>query len=91
MDQVCPDGIYNAGTGQARSFLDLGNAIFHALELTPEIEFIPTPENIRDTYQYYTQAEMTKLRNVGFSHEFVSLEDGVREYVQDYLVPGKYY
>jgi len=90
-DNTCANGIYNAGTGQARTFLDLGKAIFAALGLSPAIEFIPTPENIRDTYQYYTQAEMAKLHSTGYQKEFTSLEEGVKEYVQQFLVPGKCY
>ena len=91
MDNTCPNGIYNAGTGQARTFLDLGRSIFSALELPESIEFIPTPENIRETYQYFTQAEMEKLRSTGYQKPFTSLEDGVREYVVDFLVLGTYY
>lgn len=91
MSKTCPNGIYNAGTGDARTFLDLGRAIFHSMGLDPEIEFIPTPENIRSTYQYFTQAEVGKLRATGFDKAFTSLEDGVSEYVRHYLIPGKYY
>ncbi len=91
MNHECSNGIYNAGTGQARSFLDLGKALFDALDLPAAIEFIPTPENIRNTYQYYTQAEISKLRSAGYQKEFTSLEDGVREYVRDFLIPGSYY
>jgi ADP-L-glycero-D-manno-heptose 6-epimerase len=91
MDKECPNGIYNAGTGQARTFLDLGNALFSSMELPASIEFIPTPENIRDTYQYFTQAEITKLRSAGYQKEFTSLEDGVKEYVRDFLIPGRNY
>lgn len=91
MQHACPNGIYNAGTGEARTFLDLGHALFTALDIPPAIEFIPTPENIRDTYQYYTQAEMDKLRSVGYHRDFCSLEHGVAEYVREYLVSGRYY
>jgi len=91
MKAECPNGIYNVGTGQARSFLDLGNALFTALDLEPNIEFIPTPENIRDTYQYYTQAEMQKLRDAGYQKSFTDLEHGVTDYVQNYLVSTVYY
>jgi ADP-L-glycero-D-manno-heptose 6-epimerase len=91
MQHVCPNGIYNAGTGEARTFLDLAHALFAALDIHPAIEFIPTPENIRDTYQYYTQAEMDKLRSVGYHRDFCSLEQGVAEYVREFLIPGKYY
>jgi ADP-L-glycero-D-manno-heptose 6-epimerase len=87
----CPSGIYNAGTGEARTFLDLGKSIFAALDRKRSIDYIPTPENIRDTYQYYTQADMTKLRGIGYQKEFTPLEEGVKEYVQNFLVSGAYY
>jgi ADP-L-glycero-D-manno-heptose 6-epimerase len=86
----CDSGIYNAGTGEARSFLDLGHAIYAALQKPVSIEFIPTPENIRDTYQYFTEADVKKLRGTGFNKQFTTLNDGVGEYVREYLVPGKY-
>lgn len=91
MQHVCPNGIYNAGTGEARTFLDLAHALFAALNIPPAVEFIPTPENIRDTYQYYTQAEMDKLRSVGYHRDFYSLESGVSEYVREFLVHSRYY
>lgn len=91
MDRDCPDGLYNVGTGKARTFLALGKAIFNALDEPINIEFVPTPENIRDTYQYFTEAEMGKLRATGYRKEFTSLEEGVTDYVQHYLSPGKYY
>ena len=91
MEHECPNGIYNAGTGYARTFLDLGRALFASLELPEAIEFIPTPENIRDTYQYFTQAEMEKLRGAGYHKEFTPLENGVKEYVREFLVPRVYY
>ena len=78
-------GIYNLGTGVARTFSDLTNATYAALGLEPKIEFIDTPVDIRDKYQYYTQATIDKLRGIGYSAPFTTLEEGVREYVQDYL------
>ena len=78
-------GIYNLGTGKARSFLDLANATFHALNMEPNISFIDTPEDIRDTYQYFTQAEMDKLRAAGYQEPFHGLEAGIEDYVQRYL------
>lgn len=78
-------GIYNLGTGVARTFTDLTNATYAALGLEPKIEFIDTPVDIRDKYQYYTQATMDKLRGIGYTAHFTTLEEGVREYVQDYL------
>lgn len=78
-------GIYNLGTGKARSFLDLTQATFNAMGMVPEIEFIDTPPDIREKYQYFTEARMDKLRNTGYNNPFYSLEDGVRDYVQKYL------
>jgi len=78
-------GLFNVGTGKARSFKDLATAVYVALDQDPMIQYVPTPENIRDKYQYFTQANMDKLRNAGYNKDFTSLEDGVRQYVQDYL------
>jgi len=91
MTQDAPNGLYNIGTGKARTFLDLVNAVFKSLDLEPNIEFIDTPEDIRDTYQYFTQAEMSKLIDAGYGKEFMSLEDGVAQYVSQHLITGKYY
>lgn len=91
MENRPASGIYNLGTGIARSFLDLTKAVFQALELQENIEFIDTPIDIRDKYQYYTCADMQKLRDVGYKKEFTSLEEGVKEYVQQYLVSHEYY
>jgi len=82
--------IYNLGTGQARTFLDLVRATFKALGKEENISFIDTPEDIRDKYQYYTQADMSKLREAGYTEPFTALEDGVAAYVKDYLLGGKY-
>lgn len=76
------NGIYNAGTGKARTFIDLVNAIFASMDLEPKIEFIPIPIDIRDKYQYYTQAEMTKLIDLEYPKSFISLEEGVKKYVE---------
>jgi ADP-L-glycero-D-manno-heptose 6-epimerase len=80
-------GIYNLGSGKARTFLDLANNTFQAMGATPQIEFIDTPEDIRDKYQYYTQATMSKLRSIGYSRPFQSLEAGIEDYVKNYLMP----
>lgn len=79
-------GIYNLGTGKARSFHDLVKATFKAMNVTPKIEFIDMPESIRHQYQYYTQAEMIKLHMALPEIQFTSLEDGVTDYVQNYLM-----
>ena len=78
-------GIYNVGTGRARSFNDLAAAIFAALGHSPDIAYVPTPENIRHSYQYFTEADLTKLRAVGFDRPLSSLEDAVQDYVTNYL------
>lgn len=84
-------GIYNLGTGKARTFRDLAEAVFRSQNLEPAIEFMDTPLDIRDTYQYYTQAEMTKLEAIGYTQPFTDLETGISEYVQGYLLEEKYY
>lgn len=84
-------GIYNLGSGKARSFLDLTRAVFNALNIKENISFIDTPEDIRDKYQYFTEANMNKLRSIGYDHQFHSLEEGVKDYVSNYLMSDKYY
>jgi ADP-L-glycero-D-manno-heptose 6-epimerase len=83
-------GIYNLGSGRARTFLDLVRSTFRAMQLPEQIDFVDTPADIRDKYQYYTQANMGKLRSIGYSIPFHSLEEGVQDYVQNYLSQGKY-
>lgn len=83
-------GIYNLGSGEARTFLDLALNTFAALDKTADIRFKDTPEDIRDTYQYFTQADMSKLRSIGYARPFTRLEDGIHEYVRDFLLPGAY-
>ncbi|MEN0046712.1 MAG: ADP-glyceromanno-heptose 6-epimerase [Bacteroidota bacterium] len=78
-------GLYNLGTGQARPFLDLATHTFHAMGRTPNISFIDTPADIRETYQYFTEANMSKLRNAGYDKPFYSLEEGIEDYVKEYL------
>ncbi|BDD09849.1 ADP-L-glycero-D-manno-heptose-6-epimerase [Fulvitalea axinellae] len=82
-------GIYNVGTGNARTFLDLVKATFKAMDKPENISFIDTPIDIRDKYQYFTEAKMDKLRVAGYDAEFTSLEDGVGDYVRNYLLKGK--
>lgn len=79
------NGVFNAGTGQARSFKDLVGATFSALGLKPEIRYIPMPETLRDKYQYFTQADMNKLRSYGYTESMTSLEEGIKDYVCSYL------
>ncbi len=84
-------GIYNVGTGIARSFNDLVKATFHGLDRKPAIEYIDMPEDLRETYQYYTQAEMQKIKNVDYLKNFYFLEEGVDDYVRNYLSHKKIY
>lgn len=79
-------GLFNLGTGQARSFYDLAASTFKAMGLEPNIKYIEMPESLRAKYQYYTQANMEKLRSVGYADDFYSLEDGAKDYVQNYLM-----
>jgi ADP-L-glycero-D-manno-heptose 6-epimerase len=78
-------GLLNCGGGVARSWLDLARALFSAMGRTPDIRFIEMPENLRDKYQYFTQADDTKLRRAGYTKTFLSLEDGVSDYVKTFL------
>jgi ADP-L-glycero-D-manno-heptose 6-epimerase len=82
------NGIFNIGSGQARSWNDLARAVFAALGREPHIEYIDMPEAIRDKYQYFTQADIHKLLATGYDQRITSLEDAVRDYVVNYLVPG---
>ena len=82
-------GLFNLGTGKARSFYDLAVATFHAMGKEPKIEFIEMTETLRGKYQYYTQAHMDKLRSVGYTEGFYSLEDGAKDYVQNYLMKDR--
>ncbi len=83
-------GIYNLGSGKARTFLDLATATFKALNKVPNIEFIDTPIDIRGKYQYFTEANMAKLIAQGYTKPFYSLENGVTDYVQNYLIGKRY-
>ncbi len=82
-------GIYNVGTGKGRTFLDLAKNTFSAMDKTSKIEFVPTPEDIRDKYQYFTEANMDKLRAIGYEKPFYSLEEGIDDYVRNYLLNNK--
>jgi len=91
MENKPESGLYNLGTGKARTFIDLANATFKAMNLPTEISFIDTPIDIRDKYQYFTEADMSKLKDAGYSKEFTSLEEGVNDYVVNYLSSGNYH
>ena len=82
-------GLYNLGTGSARSFYDLAASTFRGLDLEPNIAFVDMPIDIRDKYQYFTEANMQKLHNAGYTDSFYTLEEGVDDYVRNYLAIGK--
>ena len=84
-------GLFNCGTGQARSFHDLVTAVYVAMGKEPDIKFVPTPEEIRDKYQYFTQADMDRLKAAGYAKAFTSLEDGVGAYVKNFLATDDRY
>ncbi len=84
-------GLFNCGTGQARSFHDLVTAVYRAMGKEPDINFVPTPEEIRDKYQYFTEADMGRLKAAGYAKPFTSLEDGVGVYVNDFLATDDRY
>ena len=85
LDNPGVSGIFNLGTGAARSFDDLARAVFAAMDTPEEIEYVPMPDSVRNQYQYFTEARMDRLRAAGYDKPFVSLEDGVQSYVRDYL------
>jgi ADP-L-glycero-D-manno-heptose 6-epimerase len=84
-------GIYNLGTGKARAFYDLASSTFKAMGIQESIEYIDIPADIREKYQYYTCADMHKLRSIGYKNEFTSLEDAVTDYVKGHLIINQYY
>jgi ADP-L-glycero-D-manno-heptose 6-epimerase len=84
-------GIYNLGSGTARTFLDLAKNTFKNMEVTEDISFIDTPIDIRDKYQYFTEANMGKLKSIGYTDTFHTLEEGIKDYVKNYLIPNKYW
>lgn len=89
--QIFITGIYNVGTGKARTFEDLVKATFSALEMPTKIKYIDMPEDIRDTYQYFTEATMSKIYAAGYTTPFYSLEEGVGDYVKNYLLLKEYF
>lgn len=84
-------GIYNLGSGKARTFLDLAHAVFNGMDKPADIEFIDTPADIRDKYQYFTEANMSKLLGIGYPKSFHTLEEGTLDYVKNYLRKGLHY
>jgi ADP-L-glycero-D-manno-heptose 6-epimerase len=85
LDNPGVSGLFNLGTGQARSFAELAGAVFAALNRPSQIEYVDTPEAIRANYQYFTEARMARLRAAGYAHPFTGLEEGVRRYIHDFL------
>ena len=83
-------GIYNIGSGRAATWLDAANAVFKALGKEPQIEWIDMPENIMDQYQYYSKANMDKLRQAGYKSDVMKLEASIDDYVKNYLMTGKF-
>jgi len=90
LDNPKKAGLFNIGTGKARTWNDLVKAVFAAIGKEPKIEYIEMPEAIRNQYQYFTQADMAKLRKVGYNKQTTPLEDAVRDYVQNYLQKAGY-
>jgi ADP-L-glycero-D-manno-heptose 6-epimerase len=84
-------GLLNIGTGKARTFTDLASAVFKAMDKDVKIEWIDTPEDIRDSYQYFTEADTNRLHSIQYYRPILSLEDGITSYVKNYLLDGKYY
>jgi ADP-L-glycero-D-manno-heptose 6-epimerase len=82
-------GLFNIGSGAARTWIDLANSVFAALGKKPVIEFIEMPDSIRDKYQYFTQADISRLRATGYRNKVTPLEDAVADYVRNYLEPDK--
>lgn len=90
MTRKSKNGLYNLGSGKARTFNDLVNATFSAMNLRSNISYIETPKDIRDKYQYFTEANMSKLQSVDQKRSFTNIEDGIKDYVQNFLLNGRY-
>jgi len=90
LDNPQLSGLFNIGTGKARTWNDLVKAVFTAMGKSPKIEYIEMPPPIRNQYQYFTEADISKLRNAGYDKQTTSLEDAIKDYVQNYLQKGKY-
>jgi ADP-L-glycero-D-manno-heptose 6-epimerase len=90
MNKQPKNGLFNIGQGKARTFNDLVNNTFNSMNVSGNIEYIDTPEDIRDKYQYFTEADIEKLRSAGYNKSFHTLEKGIEDYVKNYLIPGNY-
>lgn len=91
LDHAGVSGLYNLGTGKARTFNDMAKAIFEAIGREPKINYIDMPEGLKSNYQYFTEANMEKLRGAGYNEPFMTLEDGIRDFVQNYLLKSDPY
>lgn len=91
MENKPESGLYNVGLGKARTFNDLVNCVFDSVNKEHDIEFIDIPEDIRENYQYYTEANLNKIVGAGYSKGFHTIEQGIKDYVENYLIDGKYY
>ena len=89
LDQQDAGGIFNVGAGKARNWNDLATTVFKAMDREPKIEYIEMPDSIRDQYQYHTSAKMKKIRDAGYTEPITSLEEGITDYIQNYLLPNK--
>ena len=89
-DKPLAGGLYNVGSGEARTWIDLAHAVFAALGRDPQIDFVDMPDALRGKYQYHTCADITKLRATGYSRTITPLQESVRDYVVNYLVPGRF-
>ena len=89
LDHSDVGGIFNIGAGQARNWNDLAATIFKAMGCAPQIEYITMPETIHEQYQYHTCAEIKKIRHAGYTQPIATLEEGVTDYVKNYLIPNK--
>lgn len=83
-------GLFNIGSGKMNTWNELAKAIFNALDLQPNIEYVEMPKHLQDRYQYHTKADITQIRETGFDKEMLSLQESVADYVQNYLIPDKY-
>lgn len=83
------NGLFNIGTGKARAWIDLVNSIYKAMELTSNVEFVDMPDDLKGKYQYFTEAKIDKIRSAGYDKKITSLEDGIYDYVKEYLMKGK--
>ena len=89
-DKPLAGGLYNVGSGEAKTWVDLAHAIFASLGRDPQIDFVDMPESLRGKYQYHTCADIAKLRSTGYTKAITPLSDSVRDYVVNYLVPGRF-